>query len=128
MHDSQCHFQNANFGHSCSDIHLDDGHILVATCGTADSRDPLHQTALDLNTHVNNDDGVLGCAMCYSWHIFPGNCNFAHSCQNMHLDGTKLVATCNNNHDQPVLASIDLNNCVENVRGTRNWMCNFPGI
>ncbi|KAI2604136.1 uncharacterized protein GGS25DRAFT_449447 [Hypoxylon fragiforme] len=68
----------------CTNIRLDDGHVLRTTCTDPEYKNRT-DVSLDLNGCFANYLGTLN-------HAYNGN--FAGSCSGCHMDKTKLVCEC----------------------------------
>ncbi|KAL4909550.1 hypothetical protein BDW74DRAFT_146784 [Aspergillus multicolor] len=69
-----------SFARSCSNFHLENGHVLVATA--QDVHGNWRESRIDLNGFIGNQDG---------WFMWDGE-NFANSARDIRLEGSRLTA------------------------------------
>ncbi|KAF9174867.1 hypothetical protein BGX21_010660 [Mortierella sp. AD011] len=96
-----------SFSTTSTNVRLEDGHILVATCTDADGNS--HESKLDLDDFIGNDNG---------WFAWDRE-NFSHSAKDVRLrDGYFLIAELpKRDGGYRETQGIDLNQRISNDNG-----------
>lgn len=98
----------SNFTATCTGISITGSGIMTASCRKANGQS--NTTALDLNTHVGNNNGTL----------VAGDSNFKASCRN--IGGTSILrASCRRGDGTYNSTALDMNPYINNSNGSLVW-------
>jgi hypothetical protein len=98
----------SNFTATCTGIHITGSGIMTASCKKRNGQ--WNTSALDLNTHVGNNNGTL----------VAGDSDFKASCRN--IGGTNVLrASCRRRNGTYNSTALDMNPYINNSNGSLTW-------